>query len=255
MKVLIADDERLARERLQRMLAGLDGVEVVGMVADGVALCAALETTAAQVVLLDVDMPGRTPGEDGVGLGAWLASLSQPPAVIYVTAHPQHALRAFATHAVDYLLKPVSLERLRAALAAAGRVNRVQAQEREEGEPALARQLTVSQLTVRQGRSVRVVEVDDVLCFEAGDKYVTATLAEGGEVVLDESLAWLEAHVGDGFLRVHRAVLVAARRIERLDRDAEGRHWLTVRGLKRPLEVSRRQLKVVRAWLDAAGHS
>lgn len=253
MKVLIADDERLARERLQRMLAGLDGVEVVGMVADGVALCAALEATAAQAVLLDVDMPGRTPGEDGVGLGAWLASLPQPPAVIYVTAHPQHALRAFATHAVDYLLKPVSLERLRAALDAAGRVNRVQAQEREDVEPALAQPLTLRQLTVKQGRGVRVVEMDDVLCFEAGDKYVTATLAEGGEVVLDESLAWLEAHVGAGFLRVHRAVLVAARRIERLDRDAEGRHWLTVRGLNRSLEVSRRQLKVVRAWLEAAG--
>lgn len=245
MKILIADDERLARERLQRMLAGLDGVEVVGMVADGVALCAALEATAAQVVLLDVDMPGRTPGEDGVGLGAWLAGLAQPPAVIYVTAHPEHALRAFATHAVDYLLKPVGLERLRAALAAAGRVNRVQAQEREGAEPALARQLTVRQLTVKQGRSVRVVDVDDVVCFEAGEGYVTGCLADGSEVVLDESLAALEERFAD-FVRVHRGVLVARGRIERLELAADGVHRLFLRGRAKAVDVSRRQLKVVR---------
>lgn len=249
MKVLIADDERLARERLQRMLTGLAGVEVVGAVGDGAALCAQLEASGAQVVMLDVDMPGRTPGEDGVALGAWLASLPQPPAVIYVTAHPEHALRAFATHAVDYLLKPVSLERLRAALDAAGRVNRVQAQGYVQGQaPA---EPGVRHLTVRQGRSVRLVDVDEVVCFEAGDKYVTATLADGGEVVLDESLAWLEAHVGEGFLRAHRAALAAAARIERLERDADGGHHLVLRGLPRRIEVSRRQLRVVREWLES----
>jgi two-component system response regulator AlgR len=248
MKVLLADDERLARERLARLLAEIDGVEVVASVADGVALRAALEPSGAEVVLLDVDMPGEYAGEDGVSLGAWLAGLPQPPAVIYVTAHPEHALRAFATHAVDYVLKPVSLERLRAALEAAGRVNRVQAAKVLD-QPAVLRQLAVRQLTVKQGRSVRVVDVDDVLCFEAGEGYVTACLSDGGEVVLDESLTALEGRFAD-FVRVHRGMLVARGRIERLELGVDGVHRLFLRGRAQAVEVSRRQLKVVREALN-----
>ena len=245
MKVLLADDERLARERLRRLLAAVDGVTVVGEAADGVALREMLRASGAEVVLLDVDMPGAAPGEDGVGLGAWLAALPQPPAVIYVTAHPEHALRAFATHAVDYVLKPVSLERLRAALAAAGRVNRVQAA--HVGE---RRVLSPRQLTVKQGRSVPVLDVDEVSCFEAGDGYVTACLADGGEVVLDESLTALETRFAD-FVRVHRGMLVARGRIERLELGADGVHRLFLRGRAQAVEVSRRQLKVVREVLGA----
>ena len=242
MKILIADDERLARERLRRLLAEVDGVTVVGEAADGVALREMLRASGAEVVLLDVDMPGAALGEDGVTLGAWLAALPQPPAVIYVTAHPEHALRAFATHAVDYVLKPVSLARLRAALEAAGRVNRVQALHVGEQQA-----LSQRQLTVKQGRSVRVVDVADVLCFEAGEGYVTACLAEG-EVVLDESLMALEARLAD-FVRVHRGMLVARGRIERLELGADGVHRVFLRGRGVPVEVSRRQLKVVREVL------
>ncbi|MGD9888944.1 MAG: LytR/AlgR family response regulator transcription factor [Halothiobacillaceae bacterium] len=242
MKVLIADDERLARERLRRLLAEVDGVTVVGEAADGVALRMGLLASKAEVVLLDVDMPGAGQDEDGVGLGAWLAALPQPPAVIYVTAHPEHALRAFATHAVDYVLKPVSLERLRKALEAAGRVNRVQALQVGERLDAAQRQLKV-----KQGRSVRVVDVADVLCFEAGDGYVTACLAEG-EVVLDESLMALETRFAD-FVRVHRGMLVARGRIERLELGADGVHRVFLRGRCEPVEVSRRQLRVVREVL------
>jgi len=222
------------------LLADIAGVEVVAEVADGVALRAAVESSKAEVVLLDVDMPGCAPGEDGVSLGAWLASLAQPPAVIYVTAHPEHALRAFATHAVDYVLKPVSAERLRKALEAAGRVNRVQAAQVGGGERRV--------LSVRQGRSVRVVDVADVLCFEAGEGYVTACLADGGEVVLDEALTVLEGRFAD-FVRVHRGVLVARERIERLELGADGVHRLFLRGRAQAVEVSRRQLKVVREVL------
>ena len=243
MKILIADDERLARERLRRLLVEVDGVTVVGEAADGVALREGLRASGAEVVLLDVDMPGAQPGEDGVALGAWLAALPQPPAVIYVTAHPEHALRAFATHAVDYVLKPVSLARLRAALEAAGRVNRVQALQVGEGQA-----LSQRQLTVKQGRSVRVVDVVDVLCFEAGEGYVSACLEDGGEVVLDESLTALETRFAD-FVRVHRGMLVARGRLERLELGADGVHRLFLRGRGQAVEVSRRQLKVVREVL------
>lgn len=235
MRVLIADDERLARERLERMLGQLADVEVVASVADGEALWQALEREVPDIVLLDIDMPG----DDGVAIGARLAALDWPPAVIYVTAHPQHALRAFSTHAVDYLLKPVSQDQLREAIAAAGRMTRAQDARRRQGV----------RLVARAGRAVQILPTEAVIWFEADEKYVTAHLAEG-ERVLDLSLRQIEDKVGDAFLRVHRSALVAKDRIERLEHDGQGRHWLHLRGYARPIEVSRRQLRAVRAWLN-----
>lgn len=235
MKVVIADDERLARERLTRMVAAC-GHEVVGEAQDGKSLERLLGQVMPDVVLLDIQMPG----EDGVAWGERLAAISLPPAVIYVTAHAEYALRAFATHAVDYLLKPVSLERLCKALEAAARPNRAQLVAQAQGR----------QLTVRVGRELRVLPLESVLLFEAGDKYVTA-LTRAGEFVLEQSLRQLESWVGPGFLRVHRSMLLAASVIERLETGEDGRHWLSLRGLNRKVEVSRRQLKVVKAWFAA----
>ena len=239
MNILIADDERLARERLERMVHQMNDCRVVASVGDGIALWEAVEREAPDIVLLDIDMPG----EDGVMLGARLAELDWPPAVIYVTAHPEHALRAFSTHAVDYLLKPVTLDKLQKAVDAACRMNRAQTQARHKG---------VERLTVRTGRTVQVVPIQSVICFEAGEKYVSACTPEG-DYVLDQSLRQLEDQVGAGFLRVHRAAMVAVRCIESLEHDAEGRHWLHLRGLDRRIEVSRRQLRLVKDWL--AGES
>ncbi len=235
MKILIADDERLARERLARMVGQL-GHEVVASVADGEALWAALDAARPDVALLDIDMPG----EDGVTLGGRLAGLPTPPAVIYVTAHPQHALRAFGTHAVDYLLKPVAPDRLREALEAASRLTRAQLATGQAGAQAVD-----DRLVVRVGRAEKVVSMQSVICFEAGDKYVTACLPDA-EYLLDLSLKQIEDRAGDGFLRVHRAALVARRCMDVLEMDAEGRHWLRLRGLSRPVEVSRRQLRLVK---------
>jgi len=240
VKVLIADDERLARERLERMVEQLGDAEVVASVAEGEALWQALEREEPDIVLLDIDMPG----EDGVAIGARLAALDWPPAVIYVTAHPEHALRAFGTHAVDYLLKPVSLDQLRKAFEAAGRTTRAQARRHRADDHLIA----------RVGRSVQVLPVQSVIWFEADEKYVTAHLPEG-ERVLDLSLRQIEDKVGDAFLRVHRSALVSKRCIERLEHDGQGRHWLHLRGYARPVEVSRRQLRLVRSWLTGEANA
>lgn len=234
MKILVVDDERLARERLARMVVAA-GHEVMGEAADGQGLWQLLKREMPDVVLLDIDMPG----EDGVSIGKRLASLDCPPAVIFVTAYPQHALQAFGAHAVDYLLKPVSADRLRAALDAAAKMNRAQAA--TTGQTAM-------RLTARVGREVRVLPLESVIFFESRDKYVTAHTADG-EFLLEQSLRQLEEEVGSGFLRVHRAALVAKGAIERLENDAKGRHWLYLRGLTQPVEVSRRQLRLVKEWL------
>ncbi|MEO1751243.1 LytTR family DNA-binding domain-containing protein [Thiofaba sp. EF100] len=233
MKVVIADDERLARERLARQVAAL-GHEVVGEAAEGAALWPLLERTQPEVVLLDIAMPG----EDGLSLGARLSRLPLPPALIFVTAYPEHALHAFAAHPVDYLLKPVSLARLQAALEAAGRSNRAQQ----------ARSEVPMHLAVRVGRELKVVPIESVRCFLAEEKYVTVCTTEG-EYVLDQSLRQLEEQQGERFLRVHRAALVAKAAIQGLEQDGEGRHWVHLAGGRR-IEVSRRQLSRVREWLD-----
>ncbi|MGB9670018.1 MAG: LytR/AlgR family response regulator transcription factor [Halothiobacillaceae bacterium] len=236
MKVLIADDERLARERLVRQVAAL-GHEVVGEAAEGAVLWPLLERTQPDVVLLDIAMPG----EDGLSLGARLSRLPLPPALIFVTAYPEHALQAFDAHPVDYLLKPVSLARLQAALEVAGRSNRAQQ----------ARSEVPMHLAVRVGRELKVVPIESVRCFLAEEKYVTVCTTEG-EYVLDQSLRQLEEQQGERFLRVHRAALVAKAAIQGLEQDGEGRHWVHLAGGRR-IEVSRRQLSWVREWLGGGG--
>lgn len=233
MKVVIADDERLARERLARQVAAL-GHEVVGEAADGEALWPLLERTQPEVVLLDIAMPG----EDGLRLGERLAHLPLPPAVIFVTAYPEHALQAFAAHPVDYLLKPVSLDRLRQALEAAGKVTRAQQVQSEASE----------HLTVRVGRELRRLPLEAVQCFLAEEKYVTVC-TQDGEYVLDQSLRQIEERLGARVLRVHRAALVMKAAVEGVELDAQGRHWVRLQGRRR-IEVSRRQLAAVRAWLE-----
>ncbi|MDD3609577.1 MAG: LytTR family DNA-binding domain-containing protein [Halothiobacillaceae bacterium] len=239
MRILIADDEPLARERLARLLADLAGCEVVGEAADGEAVLASAPQLLPDVVLLDIDMPGP----DGLEVARRLGEEAMPPAVIFVTAHPEHALSAFETHASDYLLKPVRVERLRAALERVARLNRAQV---GQGAPAApARTHVVA--TLRGRRSL--IPIEDVDYFEAGDKYVTAHHGEG-ESVIDEPLKLLEAELGGRFLRVHRGYLVSVSAIRALAHDGEGHHWLTLRGRPERIEVSRRHLKTVRELID-----
>ena len=112
MKILIVDDEPPARSRLRALVGELDIGEVVGEAANGADALRAVETTSAQVVLLDIRMPGM----DGIEVARHLDHLPTPPAVIFTTAYETHALAAFEAHAVDYLLKPIRKERLAAAL-------------------------------------------------------------------------------------------------------------------------------------------
>lgn len=122
MKVLICDDEALARERLARFLKDMDGYEIVGEAENGRDALTQAEATAPDIVLLDLRMPVM----DGMACAERLAQLPEPPAVIFCTAYDEHALAAFQVQAVGYLLKPVRREQLTEALARATRVNRAQ---------------------------------------------------------------------------------------------------------------------------------
>lgn len=243
LRTLIVDDEPLARMRLHTLLQELHEppVEVTGEAADASSALALLQAQPCDLVLLDIRMPGR----DGMQLAAALRALPQPPAVVFVTAHGSHALRAFELDAVDYLTKPVRRERLQAAL------QRVM--QRRWPVTSQGAALTEEPVLVAHDRGqLRRIPVAEVLLLKAEQKYVTLRTAEHSHL-LDDSLTDLERRLGAGFIRIHRNALVAARAVRELRRHAEpgGEEAWAVRvaPIDEWLPVSRRQLPAVRAAL------
>ncbi len=237
MRVLVVDDEPPARERLRRLVAELPDCEVVGEAGDGATAVRLAEEREAEVVLLDV----RMPGVDGIEAARHLGHAQPPPAIIFTTAYTDHALEAFETPAVDYLVKPVRRERLAAALRAARRPNRAQVEQARAGEPR-------QRLCARLGGRLELVAVDAVRYFRAEQKYVTVRHGDG-EVLIEESLKALEREFGDRFLRVHRKALVAPAWVGGLQRMDDGRAWIWFHDIDDTVEVSRRHLPAVRERL------
>jgi two-component system response regulator AlgR len=234
VKVLIVDDEAPARERLKRLLGKLEHVEVVGEAADGHAALEASDRLQPDVILLDIRMPGM----DGLDAARELAKQADPPAVIFTTAYSEHALDAFEAEAVDYLVKPVRQERLEQALARLQKRGLIS--EAEEG----GRQ----HLTVRKQGGLHLLPVSEVLYFQADNKYVSACLA-GREELLEESLKQLEEEFGPQLLRIHRNALIRLDALEGIEKDIEGRCFVTLRDIGRGPEISRRHLPEVRRIL------
>ena len=239
MKDLIVDDEALARDRLRRLVADLPDCEVVGEATDGASAVREAAQLQPDVILLDVRMPGM----DGMEAARHMVGAELPPAIIFVTAYGDHALEAFETQAVDYVVKPVRAERLARAIATAVQPNRAQTGTMSTAE---SRQ----QLCARLGNELQLVAVADVCYFRADQKYVTVRHT-GGEVLLEESLRSLEEEFGDRFLRIHRKALVALAHVAGLTRTAAGRFAVRFHGIDDTLEVSRRHLPMVRERLRA----
>jgi len=259
LRVLLVDDEELARLRLRGLVHDCvePGASVVGEAANAAQALAWLAANSCDVLLLDVQMPGR----DGTQLAAELRQRPEPPAIVFVTAHAEHALRAFDLDAVDYLTKPVRRERLQAALQRveqrlALRRASLAAASAATADPAAAPVIIVSD----RGRVLRV-PLAEVLYFKAELKYVTLRTAEH-TYVLDEALSDLEQRLGERFLRVHRNALVARDAVRALERrviagegDEEGGEgWaVCVAPVSEWLAVSRRQVAAAREALVAAG--
>lgn len=260
LRVLLVDDEDLARLRLRGLVH--DSVEpkagVVGEAANAAQALAWLADQRCDLILLDVQMPGR----DGMQLAAELKGLPEPPAVVFVTAHAQHALHAFDLDAVDYLTKPVRRERLHAALQRVAQRLALRREAASAGSVAApgAADDTAAIVVTDRGRVLRV-PLAEVLYFKAELKYVTLRTADRS-YVLDEALSDLEQRLGERFLRVHRNALVARGAVRALERraiagegDEEGGEGWAVRmaPVDEWLAVSRRQVAAVREALVAAG--
>ena len=231
MRILIADDEALARARLEALLRECPGVEVVASVASARAILEALPLHKPAMLLLDIEMPGV----DGLAVAERIARMQPTPQVIFCTAYPQHALRAYELKVADYLLKPVRLERLREALERARKLH---------AESALQR-AHLSGLV--RGMRQRV-PLDEVIALIADEKYVTVHHA-GGAMLIEDSLRALEQAHPQRWLRLHRNCLVPRERMLGLTALADGRMVAQLAGSPLQPEVSRRNLAGVREWL------
>jgi len=241
MRILVVDDEAPARDRLRRLISDLDGdYEVVGEAASGGDAVRACVDGDADLVLLDVQMPGAT----GLDVAAELATLEPPPAVILVTAYPEYALDAFERQVADYLVKPVRRERLAEALERLPVTTRPQ---RATGEsvPESGRR---RHLSAHYRGGVQTVPVEQVLYLLAEQKYVTVR-HPGGRMLIDESLVSLEQEFPDRFMRIHRNALVASHSLVGLEKGNDGTSVAVLNGCDERLPVSRRHLPEVRRFL------
>lgn len=232
LRVLIVDDEPPARERLRSMVIEFGGYDVIGEAGQGEQALEMVDRLTPDIVLLDVRMPGI----DGLEVARQLANLAEPPAVIFTTAFDEYALDAFESQAVAYLLKPIRAEKLRGALSKAGRLTRPQLQQVANAarEPTHRRHIGV------RGRDgLKLIPIEEVLCFHADQKYTTVKHLKGEELI-EDSLKTLEDEFSALFVRIHRNALVNTQYLERIARDPSGQHFVHLRGLSEPLEVSRR---------------
>lgn len=245
MKVLIVDDEILARERLQRLLARLS-VEVEVYQADsGEEAMRQIDMQVPDLVLLDIRMPGM----DGIEVAQRLEQLPQPPAVIFCTAYDQYALEALRHQAVAYLLKPVREADLKKAVEGAGRVNRVQLASLRNGADSPGVTGPRTTLTSRTHKGVQSIELAQVRCFIADQKYVSAYTPEK-EWVVQDTLKELEEEFASQFVRVHRNALVALAHIEALHKNDDQGWQVVLRGVELQPVVGRRHLTSLRGRME-----
>lgn len=243
-RVIICDDERLARERLVRLLEDIGGYELVGLAEHGEQALRLVREYQPDIVLMDMRMPVM----DGLTCARQLSQLVSPPAIIFCTAFDEHALEAFSVQAAGYVLKPVSRESLREALARACRVNQLQ-MESLRMQPAIEeRSSHRSHITARTHRGIELIPIEEVRYFLADHKYVTVR-HEHGEVLIDETLKELEEEFGDRFIRIHRNALLSLNYLEGLEVVTTGQYRVRIRGLEERLIVSRRHLPELRETL------
>lgn len=248
MRVLICDDEPLARDRIKRMLEKIDQVEVVGEARNGIDLLDRIPLTQPDIVITDIRMPAM----DGMEAAEHIANMTEPPAVIFCTAYDDYAIRAFQVQAIGYLLKPVRQEDLEQVLSKAARVNKAQLNAVKEGLPQAANDdhidVARKHISAKTHRGIELIPIDEVRFFMADQKYVTVRYPDG-DVLIDETLKELEEEFGSRFLRVHRNALVALKHIDGLE-QAQSQYQLRFKGIEDRVTISRRHVAQVKKMIQ-----
>jgi len=243
MKILIVDDEPLARERLQRLLDELATGAVVAEAANGQQAIELCGQQPVDVVLMDIRMPVL----DGIKTAQLLAQQAQPPAIIFTTAFDEYALQAFDVYAIDYLVKPIRRERLARALQ---RVSHLSPRQLQGLDSTDDRQRT--HIRARNGNKLELIPIDSIHCLHAEHKYVTV-FHNSGHLLIEESLKSLEPHLDEKFVRIHRNAIINMQSLERLEKDKQGQWQVRLKQVTDAIEVSRRHLPALRQRIKAMG--
>ncbi len=242
MKIIIVDDEKPARDRLNRLIAGMDEHQVVAEASNGHQAVELTEKHEPDIILLDIRMPVM----DGLEAARHISKNKNPPAIIFTTAFSDHALEAFETHAVDYLLKPVKIDRLQDAISSSKRLNRAQTGERLQD---IGLNEVRNHICARVRGNLKLIPLEEIYYFHAEQKYVTVRHS-GGEVLIEEPLKALEIEFRDEFHRIHRNALVRLDKVAGMKNNADG-HQMIFSEIDDKMEVSRRHLPGVRKILKA----
>jgi two-component system, LytTR family, response regulator AlgR len=238
LRILIADDEVPARNRLRELLAEIPETIITGEARNGMEALTMAEQEPPNVMLLDIRMPGM----DGIEAAGHAHKLTAPPSIIFTTAYDTYAMQAFELNAVDYLLKPIRLERLANALKKARAL--LPEQLREIGQLRPQR----THFSVSERGRVLLIPLADVIYLRAELKYLTVRTRER-EYLIDESLTQIEEEFSDLFIRLHRNCLAARTSILGFEKckEADGEsHWVALlKDVPDVLPVSRRQQHIV----------
>jgi len=245
VRVLIVDDEKPARDRLRQILGDEDGYDVVGEAANGLEALEQVHSARPDIVLLDIRMPGM----DGIETAHHLNAMNPAPAVVFTTAYDEYAIDAFEARAIGYILKPVRRSRLASALDQAVRLVGTALNE-VAAEAGLETQR--KHVCAHAHGELKLIPVHEITSFTADQKYV-AVDHDNGQDLIDDSLKSLEAEFGDSFVRIHRSALIAVGRIDRIERNAEGKSRVILRDdsqvERKELIISRRHVAEVKRRL------
>jgi two-component system, LytTR family, response regulator len=233
IQALLVDDERLARKDLASLLAEHRDVRVVGEAQDVPSALEAIERLNPDVVFLDIQMPGQS----GFDL---LEQCDYKGKLVFVTAYDEFALRAFEVNALDYLLKPVSPERLRRAVERMGR--------ERPPEGADAGRLTVEdRLFLNVGNRLRFLRVGGILCIHSAGDYSEVVTTDGQKGLTPKALKeWEQRLPAQAFCRIHRSTIIQMDQVERVEEWFNYSFRVHLRGLDAPLVISRRYASVIR---------
>ena len=241
MRALLIDDERLARNALKRLLRAHGDIEIVGGAGDVAAAAEQVRTLNPDLIFLDIEMPGG----DGFAL---LQQLDDVPITIFTTAYDSYAVRAFETNALDYLVKPISQERLAASLERARKEFLRSSQPRADAKSTAGRPTVPRQIFVRDGERCWIVRLADIFLLESEGNYTRLLFSNERPLVPRSLVAIQEKLDPNVFFRANRSQIINLRAVESVDEEIGGRIVVRMpRGI--PVEISRRQSLALRELL------
>ena len=239
LNILIADDETPARNRMRDLLSDIEDVAVVAEAKNGKEAIDLALQTKPDLMLLDIRMPVM----DGIEAAQHAQKIEPKPHIIFTTAFDAYAIKAFDLNAIDYLLKPIRLERLQTA------INKAHALKPAQIEALKPLQKTRTHLSIHERGRVLLVPIETIIYLRAELKYITVRTADR-EYLIEESLTYLEVEFGERFIRLHRNCLVAPPFIagyeKRLNQDNETQWVALLKGINETVAISRRQQHLVR---------